>query len=1017
MKMFKKLVFLPMLVLVMTCGVFLAACTDDGNYGDPPAWWGQEVPTWWDTQNNRPHWTGHTAPGWWGVNPPTWWNVENNHPTWQGQSVPTWWNETTNQPIWHGHTQPDWWGVTPPDWWVEGENPPWEAVTPPTWWNTTNNTPLWQGQEVPTWWNEATNQPLWQGVTAPLWWDEATNKPMWDGITVPLWWDIENGITVWDGVSIPTWWNTTNNTPLWQGQTPPAWWNEVTNKPMWDGVTVPEWWNEENGVTAWDGISIPEWWDVENNKIKDAPDWWGQNPPNNTDTLASPTNVKINEENWRVTWNNVPNASGYIVRFYSPHNPVMALWTATPSINFPNNFTWGTPYSITVQAIGGTQFNDTIFLSSGESAPIYNAQYVEHMIWQLPSGSGSGVVTEGGLLTLAHNNLVQDVRTAYNSLAENQKSLVSNLWRLKEVEARIIVLQNNPAVNNVVVLFNAIPQNWLITLADEGKIEDAREAFVALPEHQKVLVVPSGEDDPINPSEMPWILQSAIQRIQELKSNPDLNKVAVVNALIHNLPNPAITGGIDGIILTPDNINAIKAAVEEAREAFDALDEHLKPLVGNVGKLEQLERMIEDFSVVMVIQILEHLPGVDELTLAHAGQVEAARIAFNALTDDQRQQIWQENWELAWRLIESDRLIGIFQNPVTKNVYDLIMALPSPQEVTLAHENQIEEAREAWEALTAAQRKLFGEGEEGTNEGGKELWILIQAERALLLLHNPHVQDVIDMIKALPNPWSSDYNVTIDHKEQILAAWEAYNELDENLKVLVAWQNNDGNHFEASWYLRVIMGSLAEIVANDSDRQAAQVVIDMINNNIYRGVDNPITLADAPMIESIRAAFEELENWIQKSLVNNLSQLEWAESWLKWLANNALPEIPTGTWEYVSYDGKITHLVITKIDNIFVFTVIVDDVVVGTVPSGILFEWEGGHILLNMIVEQEGIALMPMLQVLGYNPVDFAPIEFGGNGSESRLRFVDGEFVLAITTPTGTSTHGFKLVDDTVVTP
>src|SRR5690606_29470981 len=87
-----------------------------------------------------------------------------------------------------------------------------------------------------------------------------------------------------------------------------------------------------------------------------------------------------------------------------------------------------------------------------------------------------------------------------------------------------------------------------------------------------------------------------------------------------------------------------QVTIESARSAYDALTDAQKSLVSNIDKLEQLEERLAQMAqetsdqeaASQVVELIESLPSVDELTLSDREQIESARSAYDALTDAQK---------------------------------------------------------------------------------------------------------------------------------------------------------------------------------------------------------------------------------------------------------------------------------------------------------------------------------------------------------------------------------------------
>ncbi|WP_052410371.1 S-layer homology domain-containing protein [Paenibacillus durus] len=166
-------------------------------------------------------------------------------------------------------------------------------------------------------------------------------------------------------------------------------------------------------------------------------------------------------------------------------------------------------------------------------------------------------------------------------------------------------------VDAVIAKIAALPPE--VSLMQKPLVEEARAAYEALTPEQQALVT--------NYSKLTNLEAQLVAR-EELKNN--LIAVNPVIEKISNLPDP----------VTLDD----RAAIEEARAAYDALTEVQKGLVDNIDKLlaaeAQIVRLQDQAAGDAVIQLINALP--DAVSLADKSKVTAARNAYNALTAAQK---------------------------------------------------------------------------------------------------------------------------------------------------------------------------------------------------------------------------------------------------------------------------------------------------------------------------------------------------------------------------------------------
>ena len=244
------------------------------------------------------------------------------------------------------------------------------------------------------------------------------------------------------------------------------------------------------------------------------------------------------------------------------------------------------------------------------------AENVEALIRAIPSTIDANAKDE-----------IQAARAAYNALTSAQKGYVSNYSRLTDAENALNAYEeqqaqiaaDKAAANTVVAKINAIPAN--LTLDDKDDVNAARTAYNALTSAQKGYVTNYSK------------LTSAEERIIALEE--EAAEQAVVNAVI---------AAINEI---PDNLTLNdKAKVSAARNAYNALTNAQKEKVVNYSDLTDAEATIaaleaqenankaDKEAADAVIAKINALP--DEITLNDKNVVDAARAAYDALTQKQK---------------------------------------------------------------------------------------------------------------------------------------------------------------------------------------------------------------------------------------------------------------------------------------------------------------------------------------------------------------------------------------------
>ena len=216
-----------------------------------------------------------------------------------------------------------------------------------------------------------------------------------------------------------------------------------------------------------------------------------------------------------------------------------------------------------------------------------------------------------GDITLASEDAIAEARAAYNALTDLQKMQVNNYETLQKAEEKLAELKEDAA--KVKAVESQIDALGDITLASEDAITEARAAYDALTDAQKAQV--SNYE----------ALQKAEEKLAELKE--DAAKVKAVESQIDALGDITL---------------ASEDAITEARAAYDALTDAQKAQVSNYEALQKAEEKLaelkEDVAKVKDVESKIDAIGTD-ITLESKGAIAEARAAYDALTDAQKAQV------------------------------------------------------------------------------------------------------------------------------------------------------------------------------------------------------------------------------------------------------------------------------------------------------------------------------------------------------------------------------------------
>ena len=303
-------------------------------------------------------------------------------------------------------------------------------------------------------------------------------------------------------------------------------------------------------------------------------------------------------------------------------------------------------------------------------------------------------------LTLEDKNDVVAARTAYGSLTDDQKDYVTaeTIGTLVLAEEQIAKLLEAAAVDELIKEIEALPDAENVTLENETAIANALAHYNALSEEQQADL----ED---RSSESLTKLNAVIDRLSVLKEEAaDQKAVDEVNAKLNALP------------AAEDILFADETEVTEARNAYEALDEIKEGLKDRVSaealaKLTAAEDRLDALQegVDHVAELIEALPAVDELTVADADQVQEARDAYDALNNDQKQQL-TDSGLLSELLIAENQMSWLQRDAeAAKKVTDRINSLPAVKDLRLSDKTAVEAARYAYDNLSDEQKQYVSE--------------------------------------------------------------------------------------------------------------------------------------------------------------------------------------------------------------------------------------------------------------------------------------------------------------------
>ena len=290
-----------------------------------------------------------------------------------------------------------------------------------------------------------------------------------------------------------------------------------------------------------------------------------------------------------------------------------------------------------------------------------------------------------GEVTLDSGDAIDAARTAYDKLPEAKKALVDNYEKLTAAEEAYTALVDAAAAKAVDDLIDAIGE----VTADSGDaIKAARAAYDALTDTQKELV----------------------KNYEKLTAAEE-----AYTALVDAAAAKAVDDLIDAIgEVTADSGDAIKAA----RAAYDALTDTQKELVKNYEKLtaaEEAYTALVDAAAAKAVDDL--IDAIGEVTADSGDAIKAARAAYDALTDTQKELV--KNYE---KLLAAEELYEELTASAAaiaqKAAEEARKAQEEAEAAQKAAEEAVEAAKAAQEAAEAAAAKA-GENNAAAEEARK----------------------------------------------------------------------------------------------------------------------------------------------------------------------------------------------------------------------------------------------------------------------------------------------------------
>ena len=398
-------------------------------------------------------------------------------------------------------------------------------------------------------------------------------------------------------------------------------------------------------------------------------------------------------------------------------------------------------------------------------------------------------------------DMIQRLKEVYDSLMDSQKKMLEDeINQVNEMECECIA-----------GIINSLPESP--TESDWEAYNRVKDAFDGLSNDQK-------------------------ERLMSVKEKLDAIGVAIVRDMINHLPNSEDATSLD------------RYAVEKAKATYGSLsEEQKKRLEYEKARLDEIDAAVtlaeetDKRAAKEVADMINVLPNPENCTSADRMGVNAAKIAYNALTQVQKKLIIEEKT----RLDEIDAAVERAEKldwKAVKEVIAMIEALPDPNDATANDREQVDRCYEAYSQLSKEQKGLIQEYKKKLDE----IDALIK-----LYEQNDDAKAVAEMINALPNP----ENATSEDRSQLDAVKNAYNALTNEMKDTIKIEKSRLDAVEA-----------AILAAEGMDLEAARGVETMINELPDLDFANS---EDRPAVDAAKLAYDNLTPY-QKSLIVNAKQ-------------------------------------------------------------------------------------------------------------------------------------------------
>ena len=375
---------------------------------------------------------------------------------------------------------------------------------------------------------------------------------------------------------------------------------------------------------------------------------------------------------------------------------------------------------------------------------------------------------------------VEEADAVYGSLDKTQKASVTKAESTKLNAAKKSLAANRKKAAKVSEMITeklpATPE--ALTLSERSAVTKAENAYEKLTDAQKTFLTEE-ETARLNA----FIARRDYLDANEAQMKLDEKAASAVEKLIKALPKAERVDYTD------------KAEIEKARAAYDELTGDQKKLVSNLDTLTAAEaalrKALDDVAAdksaaEIVIEMIQALPETvvyDHDDKSDEAEIHAAREAYNALEKVGKNIVGKDNLK---RLTNAEKALkkAVSQDTKDQKAAEKVIAkiekLPAAEDVIVKNKSAISAARKAYDKLNENAKKY---ADDNTDAMQKLADCEAALEQAVL------DEEAADAAEALIKKLPTAKRVNESDREQVQAAWDAYDALTPKQKTLISDKN------------------------------------------------------------------------------------------------------------------------------------------------------------------------------------------------------------------------------------